>query len=387
MTTHSTRATRTAIPCTLPGARAWRFTIGDTDSQYVPYFYNPALDHDATRLLVATRTGDDEQLAVLDLRTDELTRLTNATGTGQHWSPYIRTNVSGIRPHFFAWAQPGFRHALYWQDNDLRQVDTASGEDERLFTLRPDVVPSVLHCSANGWVAVGYLPRALQQRLQAGASVVDLEAELRTGCGLCVFDLTTRRLVLDISTPFWPNHVAAAPDHRRILCCHEGAWSEQRMYLIDIDSHRLTPLRPQASGERIGHEFWIDATTVGYHGDTDGHGLFGMIDVETGIARERHIAHTGATGGHYGHYHVSPDRQLIVTDGEVSADQLSIASLTGDTLDFTPVVTHDWSRGADQRFHPHPNWHHSGRYVTFTGCTTDATGAVRSHVCLLDLGP
>lgn len=229
----------------------------------------------------------------------------------------------------------------------------------------------------------GTIPKRLQTRLQQGETVPALESDFRQGCGFHVYDLTSRRVILEVETPFWPNHVSASPDHRRVLCCHEGAWTEQRMYVYDVEARRLEPLRDQADGARIGHEFWISADVVGYHGSLDGCGFFGTIDVATGARTERPSGI--GTSQHYGHYHVSPDGRFVVTDGEVSSDGISIARLDSEHLEFRAVCQHHWSRERDQRFHPHPHWHQSGRYITFTGCVPRANGDVQSRVCLLEL--
>lgn len=376
------RVPRQELPCELPGARRWRFDVVE-GSSYIPYFYNPPLDPDARRMIAVGNEGGDEQVYLLDLDDDTVTQLTTATGSGQNWSPYIRRNVSGIRPQFICWSQPDWEHVLYWENNQLRRVHVETRADEMLFELPGDRVPAVPHCSAGGWVAWGYLTPAHQDRLQQGASVPEVEPEMAHGCGLCVFDLTTRELILDLETPFWPNHVAASPDHRWVLYCHEGAWSEQRMYLHDVARGESRPLRLQDDGARIGHEFWIDATTVGYHGARDGRGFFGTIDVKSGEYTER-PSPIGA-GEHYGHYHVSPDGRAIVTDGEVAPDAISISPLDDAALTFRPVCRHGWARDLDQRYHPHPHWHQAGRFITFTGCERRSDGTVRSYPCLLEL--
>jgi hypothetical protein len=375
-------ASRRELPCDLRGARRWRFDVGEGNS-YIPYFYNPPLDPAARRMIAVGEAGGCEQIFLLDLRHDTATRLTAATGSEQNWSPYIRENVCGIRPQFICWSLPDWEHVLYWENNRLRRVNVATGVDAALFELADDRAPAVPHCSAGGWVSWGYLPAAQQGRLQRGASVPDLEGELAEGCGICVYDLAAGELVLDLKTPFWPNHVAASPDHRWVLYCHEGAWTEQRMYLYDIARGESRPLRPQDDGARIGHEFWIDATTVGYHGARDGRGFFGTIDVETGECTERPSPVSG--NEHYGHYHVSPDGRAIVTDGEIASDAISLSPLGGDVLDFQPVCRHDWAREQDQRHHPHPHWHQGGRFITFTGTERRPDGAVRTYPCLLEL--
>jgi hypothetical protein len=334
-------------------------------------------------MIVVGSDGGSEQVFLLDLRDDTVTQLTAASGRGQNWSPYIRADVSGIRPQFICWSQPDWEHVLYWEGNRLRRVHVDTGADEVLFELADDLVPSVPHCSAGGWVSWGYLPAALQDRLQRGASVPELEDALSEGCGLGVYDLNAGGLVLDLETPFWPNHVATSPDHRWVLHCHEGAWTEQRMYLHDVERGESRPLRPQDDGARIGHEFWVGPTTVGYHGARDGRGFFGTIDVESGERVERPSPVEG--NEHYGHYHVSPDGRAIVTDGEVTPDAISISPLGDAALDFQAVCRHDWAREQDQRSHPHPHWHQGGRFMTFTGCERRPDGTVDSYPCVLEL--
>lgn len=373
---------RLEMPCDLPGARLWRFD-GGVDNLYVPYFYNPPLDPNARHMIVVGNRGHDEQVCLLDLEGDTLTQLTAANGSDQHWSPYIRENVAGIRPQFIAWSQPNWEHVLYWEGNRLRRVHAHTLADETLFELSGDRVPAVPHCSARGWVAWGYLPVAHQHRLQQGASVHELQETLTHGCGICIYDLDQRELVLDMNTPFWPNHVAVSPDHRWVLYCHEGLWSEQRMYLYNVDRAESRPLRPQDDGASIGHEFWISPTVVGYHGAKEGRGFFGTVDVESGARTERPSPSTGSH--HYGHYHVSPDGKEIVTDGEVTGESISISPLDSAGLSFQPVCRHNWAREQDQRYHPHPHWHQSGRFITFTGCEQRDDGAVRSFPCLLEL--
>lgn len=375
-------AGRTEMECEIPGARLWRFELWD-DNQYVPYFYNPALDADAQRLLFIGHRSGQEQAYLLTLDDDSVTQLTFAEGSRQHWSPYIRQDVPGIRPQFIAWTQPDWEAVVYWEDNTLCRVDTRTGKSQRLFDLPGTVVPSVPHCSPQGWVSWGTIPRHLQERLKQGASVPELESQLASGCGFDVYDLNGDRPLLRVDTPFWPNHVAASPDHRQILCCHEGSWTEQRMYVYDIEAKRLQPLRTQEDEARIGHEFWISSDLVGYHGSRDGRGFFGTIDVETGTCTER--PSQALDTQHYAHYHVSPDGRFVVTDGEVSRDSISISSLESSRLDFRTVCRHGWARDQDQRFHPHPHWHQSGRYITFTGCVQSVTGVTQSRVFLMEL--
>ncbi|GAB3413031.1 TolB-like translocation protein [Flindersiella endophytica] len=362
------RFERIEHPTTYDGLRVWQVTTGPA-AHYLPYFYNPPLDPGARRLIHIESHDGEEQVWRLDVATGEAVRLTAARGADQNWAPYIRDGVRGIRPHFVAWTQPDWTRVLYWEGNELRAVHVDTLADELLHRLRDGIVPAVPHCSPQGWVAWGYQPEAAQERLRQGAGVPDLADELRSGCGFCVFDLVSGEPVLDIETPFWPNHVTASPDHRWILYCHEGAWNEQRMYLYDVARGTSAPLRVQDDGAALGHEFWISPTHVDYHGHKDGRGLVGVIDVVSGEYVERPSPPPGTDSGGdlYGHFHASPDNRFVVTDGEVTTDRISIAPLEGDELRFAPVCEHGWPRRLDQRRHPHPHWHSGGGFITFTG--------------------
>ncbi len=380
------------LPDVQRGVSLWRLTTGG-GRQYVPYFYNPHLDHSGRRLLFVWQRAGAEQLWLLDRGQGAATQLTNAQGRDQCWAPYIKEGVHGIRPQFVCWSQPDWQHAIFWEGNRLCSVHIESLKTEVLHTIADDQVPMVPHCSAAGWVAWGYMPAPLQGRLREGASLRQLlehdasfQREIGGGrCGFAVFDLATRRLVMDVSTPFWPNHVQASPDNRWVLFCQEGPWDAQRMHLLNAATGTYAPLRPQAGGLAIGHEFWMTPTQAGYHGSvpvtaTAGvkRGFFGRIDVQTG---ERTEIFSTVGEQHYGHYHTSPDGSAVATDGELTMEWLSIAPLQAQTLDFQPVARHGWQRRGDQRVHPHPHWHAGGQFITFTGVETGDDPA-QTHVLL-----
>ena len=380
------------------GARLTQLTSG-AGMHYLPYFYNPHLDANGRKLLYVGDQSGTEQAYVLDVESGEATQLTQARGTDQHWSPYIRVGIDGIRPQFVAWSQPDWQHVLFWEDNTLKRVHVVTREEEALYELRAEAVPQILHCSAAGWVCFGYIPREVQEAIRAkltGGGRMEwddaLLERLTRGCGFVVLDLTTRRVVADEHVPFWVNHIQASPANTRVLFCQEGPWQRQRMWLYEPATSEWGPLREQEGGVAIGHEYWLDETTVAYHGTLPdkqpstraagaqgvrgsgaGRGFFGRIDVTSGDRTE-----TPSADGErfYGHYHTSPDGAFVITDGEITSDHISVARLDGDRVQFTPIGRHGWVRSKDQRHHPHPHWHRSGEWITFTGCDEQGTQAL-----------
>ena len=371
---------RRALPDAQQGARLFQLTAGD-GMHYLPYFYNPHLDAAGMRLLYVGDQSGTEQAYVLDVQSGLATQLTDARGRDQHWSPYIRVGIDGIRPQFVAWSQPDWAHVLYWEDNALKRVHVETLAEETLYQLRPDVVPQVLHCSAGGWVSFGYIPCEVQEGIRtrlAGGGRMEWDAalleRLTRDCGFVVFDLAQRRVVTDEHIPFWVNHIQASPDNTRVLFCQEGPWQRQRMWLHDVSRATWGPLREQEGGVAIGHEYWLDDTTVAYHGTLpDKRGFFGRIDVTTGSTVE-----TPSAEGErfYGHYHTSPDGTYVITDGEITSDHISLARLDAERVAFTPIGRHGWVRSNDQRHHPHPHWHQSGHWITCTGCDAQGTQAL-----------
>ena len=348
---------------------------------YLPYFYNPHLDAAGKRLLYVGDQSGTEQAYVLDVESGIATQLTDARGRDQHWSPYIRVGIDGIRPQFVAWSQPDWQHVLYWEDNALKRVHVETLAEETLYQLRPDVVPQVLHCSSGGWVSFGYIPCEVQEGIRkklAGGGRMEwddaLLERLTRDCGFVVFDLATRRVVTDEHVPIWVNHIQASPANTRVLFCQEGPWQRQRMWLYDVTAARWGPLREQEGGVAIGHEYWLDESTVAYHGTLpDKRGFFGRIDVTTSAVVET----LSAEGERfYGHYHTSPNGEFVITDGEITSDHISVARLDAERVTFTPIGRHSWVRSKDQRHHPHPHWHQSGQWITFTGCDAQGTQAL-----------
>jgi len=367
-----------------PASDAWRCLRYRLDATlcYVPYFYNPPLSPDGRRLLFIASIAGTEQAFLLDTRTREARQLTDARGRNQNWAPYIRAAVTGIRPQFVCWSRPDWSRVLFWEGNELKRVHVETLHEETLHKLSSDQAPSQPHCSETGLVAFGHLPAELQQRMLR-CDVEDVEDELQAGCGLTVLDSKTRRVLASLSTPFWPNHVAASPDGLRVLHCHEGSWRRQRMHLLDLRTGETARLRPQSDGAAIGHEFWMGANHVGYHGQVAGRSVFGVVNVETGLWHETPCANPGRYAGHC---HASPDGAHIVTDGEATPDCISIARADEKALCYRQVCGHGWPRDLDQRFHPHPHWNSCGD-ITFTGCLRTGDGPeVRSYVGVLSGG-
>lgn len=376
------------LPCLVAGPEAVQLTAG-AGMHYVPYFYNPHLHPNGRHLLTISQVHGTEQVFLLDLDRSTARQLTAAQGHDQYWAPYITVGVAGIRPQFVAWSQPDWQYVLFWEGNALRRVHTETLEEETLYLLPDTLVPQVLHCSATGLVAFGYLPAAVQQRFrQTRLTGAALRAAVQEGCGFLVYDLAQRQIVRDVPLPFWSNHVQASPDGRWVLFCQEGPWEHQRMHLYDSERGTWAALRPQDDGAAIGHEFWMSSTRVGYHGrfpnpqDRNERGFFGSIDVQSGERREHPSAHDTQ---YYGHYHTAPDGRYVVTDGEASADAISLAYLADETLRFQPVAHHHWERTGDQRYHPHPHWSADSEHITYTASARLPNGDVATQVILINL--
>jgi len=152
---------------------------------------------------------------------------------------------------------------------------------------------------------------------------------------------------------FWLGHMNTSPTLPGIATvCHEGPWAniDQRMWLLDIATGEVRPLRKQVPGESIGHEYWFaDGRRVGYHGrNTQGVHIFGITNWDDTGRREYEFP--------FGSYHFhSIDEQLIVGDGSPQQPCLLLWRLQDDHYQGPrKLLTHRGSWHV-QFLHVHPH--------------------------------
>ena len=162
---------------------------------------------------------------------------------------------------------------------------------------------------------------------------------------------------------YWLGHFNASPKLPNIVTfCHEGPWHkvENRIWGLDLDTGKTWQIRPNAPGEAIGHEYWMqDGEHIGYHGRTPEGPVYGSIRYDNADQVEVPFE------GHCWHFH-STMLDLVVGDGDSDNPYLLLWRFGDGQFEGPKVLA--WHRGSFhiQRVHLHPCFNTEGTQIVYT---------------------
>ncbi len=294
---------RTTFTDPVSGVPVTRWTNHRGHSHHL-YFTNPGWYDGGRRLLLGSDRYNRTNLYSVELATGEITQITDAD------MPLEPTETSFL----FASVNPVRDEAYFWRGPDLLAVDLRTGQERPLYRAPDGMSLNMTNVTADGQ----FVCTAIYERLGG------TEALLRGYVGFEAY-WASKPLsqVLRIRTDgggaevvfeerSWIGHVNTSPTQPHLLTfCHEGPWDrvDQRMWGLDLVSGKGWKIRPQAPGERIGHEYWFeDGLRVGYHGHTAAGPVYGAIRSDNTDIVEAPFPHDSH------HFH-SLDLDLVVGDG------------------------------------------------------------------------
>ena len=324
---------------------------------YHLYFTNPGWWDNDRRLLFGSDRGNSSNLYSMELTSGEITRLTD-NPPGEAGS-YQGACVNPVRDE-----------ACFWRRRQLIAIDLRSGQQRTLLHCPEGWNASGTNCTADGQFVCGEMSRPVD------VGPVDLVGgyigfrEIFEAHPLCrVICVPTEGedhepQVLHEERN-WIGHVNTSPTQAHLLTfCHEGPWHrvDQRIWVLDRNSGRVSKLRPQQPGEAVGHEYWMtDGETIGYHGKHDDEAFYGFIRYDNTNRIELPFPHDS------NHFH-SNTPELIVADGPQHGltPYVLLCRFDGTKFDGPRVLcVHRGSRHI-QHLHIHPRFTPNGRQVLFT---------------------
>jgi oligogalacturonide lyase len=326
------------------------------------YFTNPGWYDGGRRLLFGSDRANRANLYGLDLETGEITQLTD------HQTP-----PPPGRSFQGASVNPKRDEAYFWRGRDLVALDLASLEERTLCEAPPGMRTGNTNVTADGeWVCTG-LQEDLSDRFE-----IDLAHgyvgfhelwEARPLCRVVRVGVRTGRADVVHEERVWITHINTSPAEPSVITyCHEGPWYrvDQRIWGLDLEDGRTWPVRPQASGERVGHEFWLqDGLRVAYQGwDATGDHFFGSVRYDNEEREEAPFPHGSS------HFH-SNDLGLIVGDGSRTYQHLLLWRRRAGRFEGPKLVLTHWGSFQCQEVHVHPRFSPDGRQIVFT---SDARG-------------
>lgn len=318
-----------------------------------PYFTSTSFVGDG--LVIASRRTGDWNLFYVDLKTRELTQLTDGRGIAGQGATVC----------------PATREVFYREGDKIKSVNLDTLE-ERTITSAPDGynVGAALSVTDDGTMLAFSITEKIKLTTKTDVIYSDMDEHFRKHPWSAVMvgrsDGSDWHQVARQRN--WISHTMISPTATGgggiVLYCHEGRWDQvpQRLWLVNADGTNNRKLRPEElPALRIGHEFWLpDGMHVGYQvqypGKTKG---IGIADVRNGIFKEYPADFTDT------HVQRSRDGRWFVGDGSAKEPYINLYELQDGRLHGRHLFRHDGSF-AQQYWHPHPSFSPDDRFVLFT---------------------
>lgn len=175
-------------------------------------------------------------------------------------------------------------------------------------------------------------------------------------------------------------HVQFAPDSNEYLSyCHEGPWHlvQQRMWIFNLITRRVTPCFRQGPDDSVGHEFWTRDGLLFFDNRGPGHDGTITVDKTQAVKMDESVSSAIPKVGfadRYGnilryfelpyycnHYHANADNTLLVGD---AVEDIVLMDISTDTPSYEILCEHNTSWVA-QLSHPHPTFSWSNDAILF----------------------
>lgn len=332
-------------------------------NSYHLYFTHPGWYRGGGSLLFGSDRCGDTNLFGIDLASGEITQLTD----------YRTPPLPGGRSFHMASVNPEREEVYFWHERALIALDLVTLQERTLTEVPDGFRPGNTNVTADGRQVCSVLVEDFASRinLDLGHGYVGFRElwEAHPLCRVIAVDVETGAERCVFEEREWIGHVNTSPRRANLLTfCHEGPWNlvAQRMWALDLDSGRSWPLRSQAAGERVGHEYWLqDGERIGYQGwDTGGRHFYGAIRWDDSDRVEAPFPHGS------NHFH-SNDLDLIVGDGSREAPQLLLWRYRDGQFEGPRIALSHRCSFRSQDVHVHPRFSLDGRHIVYV---SDAGG-------------
>ena len=346
---------------------------------YPLYYFIPSYTSDGDRLIYH-RAGDGEvQLYMLDLRSGENVRLTDADSEETQWIPWCVDSGRGVLDHRSVLDVKGDR-VIYFEEQDARCVNLDDFTDDLLFRLPDDRIAIGQNCmSPDGeWFVYIHHDRELFNQVYSEEQWA--RRSLSKGTVLAAFHMESgkQKRLVTINSPI--HHVLPYGDDK-VVFCHPA--TENGMLLTDLEGGWYSHLRTQdAHGGCVCHYVPTDRGLM-YEvlGRDDDVVLTGVYDPQS------HQNYEFPLPPQFGYTHTGRDPRGKMWVYENSSDDAHdlwfLAEHRPEGEDEWMRLTGDWpTYGGGQKVHFHPQITPDRQWILMTG-GDPATES--NHLCLVDI--
>ena len=323
------------------------------------YFTNDGWYDDGRRLLFNSDRGGAHNLYSVDLESGRVAQLTDLPRLSEPYTQFGRN--AGLD------AANGV--AYFWYGERLLGLDLGSLTLDVLFETPDGFTYSGAH---NSVTADGkYVCTSVREPVDASSAAERWNANPHTRILRIPVDGGDAEVLHEEDTEL--SHTNASPTRPELLTyAQEGPWEQttQRIWGLNAETGETWKIRPESSGEMIGHEFWLaDGGDVGYHGRYEnGRAFYGVTRYDNENRVELAVPRgLLETDGPRGHFH-SHSREAVVADGTPEFPYLLLWRLNdrGDGYGAPrKLLRHDLSTFEFGRLHVHPRFGPDGNRVLF----------------------
>lgn len=340
------------------------------------YFTNPGWYDNGNKLILAGDRGNATNLFSIDLRSGELTQLTDFDGRP-------------VGVFALSCVNPATNEIHYWHGGKLWALSLDTLEERPLWTLPPMCYGDMLNTTADGkyvmFTTTEERPGHTRDGLFQGFLGFEEYWAAKPLCHVVrvPVDGSGKAEILH-SDNTWMGHMntsSTQPSH--LTFCHEGPWDkiDNRIWAMDTSSGKIRPLRERRDpAEAVGHEYWLaDGERIGYQVFCRGKKTIGTVNFDGTDTREYEFP------CHSTHVH-SNDDSLIVGDGSpgngTHGDRgcILLWRKTADGYEPTRIVCIHRCSMHIQLSHVHPRLSPDASHVLYT---SDTTGYASPYIARL----
>lgn len=324
------------------------------------YFTYPCWYDEGRKIVIASDRENRTNFFGVDLTSGDLTQLTDLDPSDGEVDAQSMTK------------NPRREEIYFLQGKTLFALDLDTLARRPLFTTPRGYTAEASNATADGrYVVTGYCQDLSDQiAVDLGHGYVGFREiwAAHPHCVIVRVALESGASEVLFEDHCWIGHLNTSPTLPHLMTyCHEGPWDQvdNRIWGLDLQTRQTWKIRPTSSGERLGHEYWMDdGEHIGYHGRTANGPVYGSIRYDNGDPLEAPFAFNSW------HFH-GFRREWVVGDGDAQNPYLLLWCLKDGRYEGPKALV--WHRGSfhTQRVHVHPCFSADGTQIVYTADPQD----------------
>lgn len=318
------------------------------------YFTENGWYDQGQRLLFISDRGNSTNLFSLEMKTGEITQLTE----------YVGNNGMSVC------LNPAGTIAYLNVQRKIIALDLTTLQERELYSCPEGFTIGNVNCTADGKHVVTCVKEDLSHRFEIdlGNGYVGhrelMNAKPLSRIMRIAVDTNEAEMVFEENN--FITHINTSPTRPELITyCHEGPWHlvDHRIWGLDLNNGRTWKIRERFEPkEKVGHEFFFaDGEHIGYHGfREDGTNFFGKIKFDnTGLEE---------TEFHFNTWHAYANEHYAVVDGKGSVKNICLWKKNEADSNFAGprILCELRCSFHSQKVHAHPRFTNDGKKLLFT---------------------